>query len=129
MPLIHNKKTKARRRSRKHQLLTTVEYRHFQLLRLVNLFAIFLFGVVLGVAIMFLYNRIYTVIGQAQHILTLDREGVGNSINFTLLDKVDAAWESKYGVDPLIVTRDPFDIVQIPEPLVTTSTTSTDSIE
>lgn len=122
MHLPHKKDSKKTRK----QLLTTVEYKHFQLLRIVNLFTLFLFGVILGFAGMFLYNKIYTVIGQAQNILSLERpSAAGNAINFSQLEKVDSAWREKFSLPPVTAQRDPFNP---PEQLPIPSPTSTESL-
>lgn len=111
---------------RRQQLLTTVEYRHFQLLRIINLITLFIFGVILGVAGMFLYNKIYTVIGQAQNILTLDQSvNVGSAVDFQLLEQTLLAYDAKYQSNTAIGARNPFDLPAAP--VAATSTTVTSS--
>lgn len=123
---LTRKKNNGRSGSKKKQLLTTVEYRHFQLLRIVNLITIFIFGTILGIAGMFLHNRIYTVIGQAQNILNLERPEIsGNAIDFLLLDKVEKEWNQKYSIEPVTISRDPFNIVVENTPRTIEASTST----
>lgn len=99
---------------RRKQILTSVEYRHYQALRVTNMVILFLFGVGIGLVGMFLYNSIYIAIGQAQFIQGIDVAAVnGTSIDFPALERVRDAWEMKRQEEPVPDVRDPFNDVPI----------------
>lgn len=88
------------------------EYQPFIKLRIVSLimFGLLLIGL-LGVTI-FIYNNIYTAIGQVQSIIVLESKLGIEAINFDLFEKVKKAWEEKQTDSLPTINRDPFNPVQ-----------------
>lgn len=88
--------------------LRTPEYRSIPKLRVVSIIMIGLMAAVVGSTIFFLYESVYTVIGQIQSITALQGSVAFEAINFERLEKVQAAWDKKHEQRDLTILRDPF---------------------
>ena len=91
-----------------YSYLRTPEYRYIPLLRIVTLVC---FGVML-VSIcsvgFFLYENIYTSLGQIEAISALQSTLGYEALDFERLEAVRAAWQNKHTPLPLVAVRDPF---------------------
>ena len=120
-----DRKPNVKQKKQKRQpnpLLNTAEYKHFRLLRYINASIIILFLGCAAYVGFFLYNRIFTTIGQVQNILVIDSQIQGDIIDFKTFDKLDANWNAKYAESTSTIIRDPFTPVQV---VVIESPTST----
>ncbi|MBT4120532.1 MAG: hypothetical protein HOA57_04770 [Candidatus Magasanikbacteria bacterium] len=87
------------------------EYKHYSYLRLASFLIIGFIGAVIIGGIFFVYNNIYTAIGQTQAFINLDQNLSIEIIDFTKYDRVDKLWKEKYSEKELVLTRDPFNAV------------------
>ena len=106
----NNQHRTKRSRAQRNRLLQTVEYRHFRTLRLINIGIILL--AVAGISYIgyFLYNKIYTTIGQVQNIILIESQMQGSIIDFETLEEAIYAWEEKYTTSTPPISRDPFSV-------------------
>ena len=97
-----------RQRPISYAYLRTPEYRSIPKLRLVNIVVIGLMAAIVGSTTFFLYESVYTVIGQIQAITALQSNVSSEAVNFEQLEKVQAAWDKKHDKKNLDLRRDPF---------------------
>ena len=98
----------SQKRRSPYTYLQTPEYRYIPLLRIVTLIC---FGGILGSICLvgfFLYENIYTSLGQMEAIAALQSSIGYETIDFDRLDAVKAAWEEKHAPNRLVPVRDPF---------------------
>ncbi|MFA4830855.1 MAG: hypothetical protein WC862_00910 [Patescibacteria group bacterium] len=93
---------------KENAVLQAVEYKHFAALRLISLGLIGIFAISIISVGFFIYQHIYTVVGQVQSILVLESQLGAAVVDFNTLEKVEAAWQEKYSANPPLIARDPF---------------------
>lgn len=130
LPSLFHKKSKAPKEKKqkrpRNPLLDTPEYKHFRLLRYINMTIILSILVGAGYLGYFLYEKIYTTIGQVQNILVIDTQIQGDIIDFGTLDRLEEEWQLKYATSTPSIDRDPFSAPPvIEETIIPTSTPST----
>ena len=94
-------------------LLQAAEYRHFMSLRLANMFIVTFFIILVFGGGFFIYQRIYTTIGQVQAITILRSQLGAEVINFKNLEEIEEAWQKKK-TSVVSINRDPFNFVIVP---------------
>ena len=109
-------------RPNKHQkikreaILQAVEYRHFTKLRFVNLLILGISILIVLATSIFMYERIYSTIGQIQ-IINLSKNQLGSEIiDFKTLEETEIAWQAKYSTSTLPIGRDPFNAIVVESP-------------
>ena len=90
------------------------EYRHTPILRILSLFMLMILLALASATAFFTYYRVTIAISQVQSIIILRSELGVDPINFELLEKVQAAWETKHATTTLSIARDPFQAAPAP---------------
>ncbi len=100
------------------------EYKHFLILRIIN---IIIFGMVLtafGFLVFFIYQRVFQSMDRTQALVTKNSDIGIVSIDFETFNRVEKKWKDKYGIGVPEIERDPFN-VPTPTASATSSATST----
>lgn len=82
--------------------------KQFVLLRLLSIFFVGVFLIIVGWSIFFINQSIQTAVEQVQTVLLLRSELSTEAIDFERFDSVEAAWQKKHDLMLFKVNRNPF---------------------
>jgi len=102
------------------------EYKQYGRLRVISIFVIIILIAGFSFGLYFIYRNIYTAIDEMQNIVILKSELAMEIIDFDKYNTIKKEWEEKHETS-FSINRDPFNKVEIPV-ILATSTSSTPSI-